>query len=441
MLIASILPWFNDPGGTKLTAWQLPVDLGWQLRFGFLNYGLLCTCCTLTIFTISWQAWQIFHAQQSADPTQLLATAHIDMKQRYRQAYLLCLLPSALFLFQFLVADMGMMAEVARNQIQLELARSHFGYATMPEFMPILPFTLHPLHLSDRIAILFDQIGLGFFMPLFSLLALWLTRAFWSHSTQQTGWVQPPLSRQHHLLTYGLALLGILILGRPSLALLSHYQAVHALDAGNYSKALQWLDQARLLNPTLDALPDYHSERGQAQYFLHPQHPGIESETYLGAYYLTQNDIYTSYQTLQNAWHAYPHTPWLRDELSIALAQLAEMNKPLNGPSQARLVNDEPALPWLDELINIDSSNVYAQFTTGRILCELHAYGSCEAHMRVVLNLQQSPELRSAAYTYIAISRFGLGDTINAREYLYKAQDFDPSYRNNTARQYMSGMR
>ena len=77
----------------------------------------------------------------------------------------------------------------------------------------------------------------------------------------------------------------------------------------------------------------------------------------------------------------------------------------------------------------------------GRILCDLHNYSACEAHMRMVLNSNRSLELQSAAYTYIAISRFGSGDFVNAREYLYKAQDFDPTYHNNTARQYMSGMR
>ena len=49
-----------------------------------------------------------------------------------------------------------------------------------------------------------------------------------------------------------------------------------------------------------------------------------------------QNDIYTSYRELKNVWNTYPHTIWLRDEMSLSLAKLAEMGKPLEGQKQTR---------------------------------------------------------------------------------------------------------
>ena len=441
MLVTSILPWFNNPNGTHVVTWQLPIDLGWQLRFDSVNYGTLCTCCALYIFFSSKQAWGVYQAQRSAHPASLLMTSHLSINRCYRRAGLLCLVPSLLFLFQFLMVDMGMIAEMTRNQLQLELARSHFGYASAPEFLPILPFTFHQLHLTGRFAILLDQMGIGIFTPLLSTLIMFMAQGFVSLPSSQIVRYHHALSHRRRIMLGIVALLAIIVLGRAPFALASEYQAEHLLNIGNYTDALSWFNHALLLNPSLDTLAEYHVARGQAWYFLHPQQPDAESSAYLSSYYLAQNDVFTSYQTIKNTWDIYPHSSWLRDELSLSLAKLAEMQNPLKGQTQVRFNRDEPALPWLDEMLSIDQNNFYAQFTVGRILYELHDYAGCEAHMRVVLNINQSFELKSAAYTYIALSRFGLHDFMNARKYLYKAQDFDPTYHNNTARQYLSGMR
>lgn len=441
MLIASILPWFNDPDGTHLTAWQLPVDLGWQLRSSIINYGTLCTCCALYIFFVSKQAWDVYQAQRNADPAGLLMTAHLAPTRCFRRAGLLCLVPPLLFLFQFLLVDMNMIAAMTSHQIQLELARSHFGYASAPEFIPILPFTIHQLHMTGRLAILLDQISSGIFAPLLGTLMMLIAKGFLQRTSIRVVRYHHALLRRRHVALSVATLLAIIILGRAPFALASEYQAEHLLSIGNYPAALSWLNHAQSLNPSLDMLSEYHIARGQAWYFLHPQQPNVDSNAYLSDYYLSQNDVFTAYQELENAWNTYPRTSWLKDELSLSLAGLAEMQNPLKGQQQVRLSRDEPALPWLDEMISIDRNNFYAQFTVGRILYELHDYSECEAHMRMVLATNQSFELQSAAYTYIALSRFGVHDFANAREYLYKAQDFDPTYHNNTARQYISGMR
>ena len=41
MLGASISPWLLDPLGKVFPAWQLPIDLGWQLHSTLFSYGLL----------------------------------------------------------------------------------------------------------------------------------------------------------------------------------------------------------------------------------------------------------------------------------------------------------------------------------------------------------------------------------------------------------------
>ncbi|WP_151754211.1 tetratricopeptide repeat protein [Dictyobacter vulcani] len=444
MLIASVFPWFTDPSGTRLTAWQLPVDLGWQLRSGMFNYGLLCTCCALYIFFVTHQTWQILRAQYSADPTYLLAAPRVSLTRNYIMAGLACLLPMGLFLFQFLCADMLTIAEVTRQQIQLELARTHLGYQSTPEFTPILPFTLHQSHMLGRFAILTNQLGMGWFLPLISLAILFTARIFLPLRIRLSELAFPllPSERRRRAWLLGIAgLFALLIFGRAPAALASQAQADHLLSVGEYANALNWLDHARTLNPSLEETLDYHIARGNAWYFLHPHQPNAESDVYLGNYYRTQNDIYSAYQALQNSWSKYAHTSWLRDEVSLSLTQMAELSHPLRSIPRAALTNNEPALPWLTELLKLDATNFYAQFTVGRILYDLRDDAGCEMHMRMVLTLSASPEMQSAAYTYIALSRFDAGDINNAREYLYKAQDLDPAYRNNTARQRMSGMR
>ncbi|GLV56414.1 hypothetical protein KDH_32550 [Dictyobacter sp. S3.2.2.5] len=444
MLIASLCSWFNNPSGTRLMAWQMPVDLGWQLSLHAFNYGVLCASCALYIFFITYQSWRAVRAEQSADPVRVLTAPDSIPDHCYVRAMLLCLVPPALFLFQFLCSDMATIAEVTRQQVQLELARSHLGYAATPEYTPILPFLLDCSQFPDRFAILTDQLDIGWFMPLFSAGILLMARAF---LPLRLRFVEAAIayrrpSRCGRFGMFALALLlGAIIFGRAPAAMVSQTQAGHLLSIGDYSGALKWLDAARILNPELNQLVAYHLARGEAWFYLHPEQPNAESRAYLGHYYRTQKDFYTSYQTMLTTWHTYQHTPWLQDEVSLSLAQMAEVSAPLKGTPNDHLTHDEPALPWLNELLQINQSNFYAQFTVGRILYDLGDYAGCEAHMRMVLNISPSAEMQSAAYTYIALSRFDLGDNNNAREYLYKAQDLDPAYRNNTARQHMSGMR
>ena len=245
----------------------------------------------------------------------------------------------------------------------------------------------------------------------------------------------------HFPLIVLLGFLAIIVLGRGPAAFLCTYQAEHLLSTGDYNAVLQWLDTAHLLNPSLDQLAVYHIERGQAEYFLHQQQPNLESRAYLAAYYRQQNDLLSSYQELMEARQQYPHTQWLTDELGLSIERLAELSTPLKGQQIDLLDNDTPALSWLYQLEQIDPTNIYAHYTIGRILYDVHDYSDCESEMRATLALNTLNDVQSSAYTYMALSKIGMGDPIAAREYLFKAQDLDPEYRNNTARQDISGLR
>ena len=58
MLGASLFPWLIDPLGKTFTAWQVPIDIGWQVRSNLFSYGLLCLCCALYAFFIAYLVWQ-----------------------------------------------------------------------------------------------------------------------------------------------------------------------------------------------------------------------------------------------------------------------------------------------------------------------------------------------------------------------------------------------
>jgi tetratricopeptide (TPR) repeat protein len=145
---------------------------------------------------------------------------------------------------------------------------------------------------------------------------------------------------------------------------------------------------------------------------------------------------------LQRTWQRGGHAPWLVDQMSVILMQLATVSLP--HPTTASLqrpAEDSAALAWFNQLLDVDRNNIFGQYMVGRIQYELHNYSQCEAAMRRVIALSQSTNVLSSAYTYLALSSDGQGDYAEARTYLLQAVSLDPKYRNNTAREELSGLR
>jgi tetratricopeptide (TPR) repeat protein len=237
--------------------------------------------------------------------------------------------------------------------------------------------------------------------------------------------------------------IALVIFGRAPFAMMCEYQAKEALLTGNYTIALQWLDAARTLNPALDQVPYYHRERGQAWYYLHPDDANDDSHVYLAAAYREQQDYLDAYQELLAAWHVQEQNApaWLIDDMSTTLEQLAEVTQKSHATTpivQANLSSD--ALPWLQMLSQVDGSNVYSHYLMGRIAYAQHSYDACIAQMNSIVRLNASPDLRSTAYTYIALSLIGQGNSAEARKVLFEAVALDPYYHNNTAREELSGL-
>ncbi len=440
MLITSFMPWLVYPTGERLSAWQLPVDIGWQLHSALFNYGVLCLGCACSIFFITCLAWQtLLHSERKVET---LAGSFITARPlaKYMSvAAFLCLLPSLLFLLQYLFIDMQSIATLMRGELQLLLVKTHLGYGVADQFFPIQSLAFHPLNFVERLGLLLDHTNIGLFLPLVSIVILLSERILQPRGRDSMDHAKR--GRLRFTLILSLSFLAIIVLGRGPTALLCTYQAEHLLSAGDYTAVLHWLNIAQALNPSLDQLGAYHIERGQAEYFLHPQQSNLESQAYLAAYYRQQNDLLSSYQELIEARQQYPNTPWLTDEISLSLERLAELSTPLKGQRVELMENDTPALPWLYQLEQIDPTNIYARYTIGRILYDIHDYSGSEVQMRSVLALNTLNDVQSSAYTYMALSKIGLGEYVVGREYLFKAQNLDPEYRNNTARQNISGLR
>jgi tetratricopeptide (TPR) repeat protein len=129
------------------------------------------------------------------------------------------------------------------------------------------------------------------------------------------------------------------------------------------------------------------------------------------------------------------------DEFAVTLERLAEMPHPLNGALRLRVSREEASLNWLYQLSQADPRNIYAHYMIGRIEYDLQDYNQCEVQMLAVLNVGQEESIASSAYTYLGLSHFGQGDLVAGRQNLLKAESLDPSYRNNTAREELSGLR
>jgi tetratricopeptide (TPR) repeat protein len=99
-----------------------------------------------------------------------------------------------------------------------------------------------------------------------------------------------------------------------------------------------------------------------------------------------------------------------------------------------------PVLPWLETLLQLDDSNLYAQYLEGRMQYDLHNYSVCTTYMVNVLLLSQNPAIQSSAYTYMGLSAEGQGNYIDARKLLLRAIELDPAYHNNIAREELSGL-
>lgn len=434
MLVASLLPWLTDPLEENYPAWRLPIAMGWQFPAALgviFNYGLLCLCCAIYIW------FRLVRRGSSCLVEAREADGRGGGARVLNTAALLCLAPFALFLLQYLCLDIQGINRLAQHQVQALLISRHFGYNAAPLRIPVNPFMIDSSTIQGRLMLIVQQASPGLLLPCLSACLLLYCKRY--ARVQPRRAAPSKEGKRRWLFAVGAAFL-LVLLGRAPASMFCEHQARDLLSAGSYQAALGWLDAALFLNPSLNQVSYYHIERGQAVYFLHAGEQSDDSRAYLAFAYRKQEDNLSAYQELLAVWQAHPSTPWVVDELSTTLEKLAEFAHPLNGPPVLRPINDDSALPWLQLLVQVDPSSTYARYVIGRIQYDLHNYSMCMAQMTRVIQLSSNTDIQSSAYTYLALSEAGQGNYSEERTLLFEAIELDPSYRNNTAREELSGL-
>ncbi|MBA2287899.1 MAG: hypothetical protein H0W02_20690 [Ktedonobacteraceae bacterium] len=425
MFGASLLPWLHDPLGNSYTPWSLPVDMGWQFRLGIGTYGLLCLCGALYLLLMAAAHWRPFWGSTF-------------FARRYISAVLLCVAPIALFCVQYLLIDMQAIERLAQHETQWLLVANHFGYNSSVQLIALRPLSLDVSSLRDRLYLLLDCVLPGLLLPCASAWLVMSSRRF-------------PVSHPFTVFTGGrraapwLAIAGLLALvviaGRAPAGLACEYEAGRVAASGDYRLALNWLDAARTLNPTLDDTAYYHVARGEALYLLRGDTQSADSHAYLASSYMQHRNFLAAYQQMIALWHPGQVAPWITAETSIILENVTEAQRPLKARPAGQGTGDAAVLTWLQVLVRIDPANVYGHYLIGRIHYDLHDYTGCIRQMNTVMLLNASDDIQSSAYTYIALGEIGLGYDLDARALLLRAVALDPYYHNNTAREELSGLR
>jgi len=422
MLGASVSPWLVDPLLGSSLAWKLPIDIGWQVRTGIVSYGLLCLIAALYSFTIAAATVKTFK----------WSSFFIG---KYRVAAILCLAPVALFLLQYLFVDIAGMNILTQHKLQMLLIQYHFGYSGQADRIVIDPYKFTDATILGRLQLLTDQVSFGILLPFLAALFLFESRRF----VVTQPYAGPKDTNRKYAWIVGIVFFALL-LGRGPIATFCNFEVKQALASGNYSSALTWLNVAQTLNPSLQQVAASHIERGEALYFLNPNQHSDDTRIYLASVYRSNKNYLAAYQELLAVWQTHPSAPWVVGEMSITLQSLAELTKSLNGSVIFRQEHDNTALIWVQLLDKVDAKNLYGQYMTGRILYDVHDYSACITQMDIILAAKPNADVRSSAITYIGLSDIRQGKYSEGRNLLFEALKSDPSYRNNTAREALSGL-
>jgi tetratricopeptide (TPR) repeat protein len=333
MIGATFLPWVIDVLGARYSAWNLPVDIGWQFHIVPFNYGALCMLCAAPVLYRVLKHWRLRYDVYAQSQHRVI-TAPIGW---------LCLFPVLLLVFQYLFADVYGIDVLAQHEIQMLLIQQRFGYPVLNQLLVLIPFNsltstsyfyygatvVSGTTLTGRLLLLIDVLGPGILLPIAAGIIAFVSSNYHRVPAQTAPSTMPLRQRMRERWPICLlaSLFLLIVFGRAPLAMLCEYQAKQALAMGNYRDAISWLQRAATLNPALTKIAAYHIERGRADYYLQPDHLTDDAYIYLASVYSRENDYRDAFSALQLVWddHAsHENMPWLTEQLSMTLEWLAE---------------------------------------------------------------------------------------------------------------------
>lgn len=448
-LIAAVaLPWVRIPLIGAMGALGLPLELGWGIHTSVLSYGLLCllvaaVCGAAGLLALLPRA----SVRALGRPLSLRVPLLVTLGA-------LALAITALYVFQTLLADFRLIGVWADQENQSLLIRYHLGYALPRQLRALQPFQVETATVTDRLLLLVQVSTIGILLPalagLLCLYGAWLARG--DAATEPLSSLETERARGVRLLMLGAAVaVGVIILARAPAALAAEKLGQDAVTGGDYAAAFARFDWAERLNPNLTAFATFRTQRGEAQYVLGAR-TSEDASLYLAGQYRTQRSYLLAWGADFPLLQAHPDDAVVRQDTLLTLERIIESSTNVG----LTPVDDEAAfhnptvilkteevdssMPWLDALLRIDPSNVYARYLRGRTLFTLHAYELAGQDFQAILAVSHDAYARSAAYTYEALCRAGLGDYAAERELLQQAVELDDGYYNTTARQAASGL-
>jgi tetratricopeptide (TPR) repeat protein len=464
-LAALALPWFSVPLIRSYSLWAIPVDLGWGVRIGFVSYGLMMAIIVLTtsgraLLALDWRMTR-FGRRLGVRPRPLTHRTLIGIG-------IALLAPLPMLIYQVTLADFNLAAAFAGQENQSLLIQEHLGYQIAAQHFPMQPFQIAIATPGERLYLLAQLADLTVFFPIVAALLCWYgayhLRRSRAITLRAALYAVPPrpISRTRRRLWVGVAVFGVIVLGRAPLALLCEQLGVQATAAGAYGAAVADFGLAQVLNPSLANLLSFHEERGKA---LAPSHSDATLDV---ALYRAAQDRAAG--SPDQAWHedqqAQRHSgndAALRQDMVLTLEMLVEQhaNHGLSGADRkalrqaplAPLYNAgtivpaaDQTLPWLDQLIAVQptgrsgAGEVYAHYMRGYILFLNHDYDLAASDFRATLRLAGDADMDSASYTYQALCAGATGNYAQERDLLQKAVGLDHGYYNTIARETASGL-
>jgi len=482
LVVASATHWLVVPLIQTTNPWALPINLGWG-QTAYLSYGLLTVALALALLAYSLYALRDLNwseLAQGAAPSRRLAPRALAWLT------LGALLAPLLFLFQALFVDMRLIATLAAQENDHLLIALHLGYKVAPQHFKMIPFEVPTAAPLDRLTLLAQLAGVGVvaallaFLPcLYGLYLTWRAGRDATRARNRADADDPAedaddadvddmpvlrladdrLARWRVALVVAAVVVALALVGRAPAGVFCEYLGTVSIEAGDYSSALNWLNAAQTLDPSLADLPDFHQQRGEALYESGAR-GGMDVGLYLAAQYRTLGALDQAWNQDQALYARYPQTPVVVQDTTLTLEAEAEVNtrvpftydtnttpQPLRqdalqpiGNANATATAVDQALPWLNRLLTLAPNDVYGHYLRGRIYLTTHTYGAGASDFQRIIVLTHDKDMLSAAYTYLAFCRAGQGDWVSERALLYHAVELDHGYYNNTAREALSGL-
>lgn len=448
--LALAFPWVGVPLFGNLGSFDLPIDLGWGLRFGAVSYGMLTMLIALIISgrVALHRTWHIGETQVSARPIRPRTLVKFGA---------LASVPALLFIYQFTLVDLGLVAHLADQENQSLLIRQNLGYTLAEQRLLFNPFQIPSATVGDRSVLLFQLAKPGLVLPLIAaclcLIGAWLLK---HRSSRIPPAVATPAPSPPRIVWLAVGIIGIILLGRAPLGLYVNALGKQAITLGAYSTALQRFALAATLAPALDSQLAFHQARGAALV-----NQGKRANRDAGLYRASQfralgsNDQASLEDHLLNT--QYPQDALVTQDTALTLESQIEhdlatalsfnnvqriQDFPLDSLQQVDQVLPalEQDLPHLDALLADQPTNGYAHFLRGRILLITRSYDRAALDFQATLTHTSDRDMRSASDTYLAFCLGGQGDFAGERRLLMTAMELDDGYYNTTAREAASGL-